>query len=388
MKNWKYMRDNFELYLKGKEYYLSENVSNFLHFSRWIAAFLVVLSHVRAMSFPPFDQLLEKGIFIKFFYFISSLGHEAVIIFFILSGYLIGGEVMREMKDNCFDWKRYLTKRIVRLYIVLIPALILTAGFDRLGYHFFNQLGSFNRFFETGKESIETFFINLLMLQHSHGAIFGTNDPLWSLAYEFWYYILFPLILQIFFIKSKKIKIISSILILLIISSISWKIVLYFSIWLTGTMIWFVNQNKFFNLKIISYFLLLLFVGSITVSRYLGNYAGDLFVGVVYAVLTIYFIYNTDESSLFRCFLNWKGHKKLADFSYSLYLIHFPFMMLVFNIYYVSLGDIRLNMHATNFFVLFAAIFLIYTFSYIIYVFSERNTKKITLNFLQLLGQK
>ena len=149
--------------LKRKQFIISPDVSNFLHFSRWLAALVVVLSHVRSMAFPPFDQLTEVNLFLKVFYFSTSLGHEAVMIFFILSGYLIGGEVMREMSDNRFSWKVYLTKRVVRLYIVLIPALVLTAMFDHIGYDFYNQLGNYDRYYfsKRNKRTIREVFSKL-----------------------------------------------------------------------------------------------------------------------------------------------------------------------------------------------------------------------------------
>ncbi|WP_456450343.1 hypothetical protein [Hydrogenimonas sp.] len=87
---------------KERDFFITPLVSNFLHFSKWLAALVVVLSHVRAVSFPSFDNLGESGIFWKLFYFITSLGHEAVIVFFVLSGYLIGGEILRGLNSGNF----------------------------------------------------------------------------------------------------------------------------------------------------------------------------------------------------------------------------------------------------------------------------------------------
>jgi peptidoglycan/LPS O-acetylase OafA/YrhL len=320
------------------------------------------------------------------FYFATSLGQQAVMIFFVLSGYLIGGEVMREMNNNSFSWKVYLIKRLVRLYIVLIPALLLTVAFDHIGNNFYNFLGGYDRFFDSGKENLTTFLINFFMLQHSHGAIFGSNDPLWSLAYEFWYYLLFPLIAQVCLTKSKSTKIVSIGFILLILSLISLKITLYFSIWLLGVMIWFVPKNIFLNFKPPFYFLSALFLLTVSFSRYKTGFFGDLLVGAAYASIVLYFIYNKD--CLCRVLINWKGNKVLANFSYSLYLLHFPFMMLFFNIYYLNYGDIRLELNMASFVLFLLAILLIYLYSYVVFYFSERYNKKVTVSILQFLGIK
>ena len=56
-------------------------------------------------------------------YGISNLGHQAVIIFFALSGYLVGGSVINAIRRSEWSWVRYLTQRLVRLWLVLLPAL-------------------------------------------------------------------------------------------------------------------------------------------------------------------------------------------------------------------------------------------------------------------------
>src|ERR1700751_1049072 len=44
----------------------------------------------------------------------------------------------------------------------------------------------------SGPISLATFFANLFFLQSLYAPVFGTNVPLWSLAYEAWYSALFP----------------------------------------------------------------------------------------------------------------------------------------------------------------------------------------------------
>jgi len=60
-----------------------------------------------------------------------TLGNEAVMIFFVLSGYLVGGSAIGAMRRDTWSWRRYLLKRLTRLWVVLIPALVLGFALDQ-----------------------------------------------------------------------------------------------------------------------------------------------------------------------------------------------------------------------------------------------------------------
>jgi peptidoglycan/LPS O-acetylase OafA/YrhL len=59
--------------------------------------------------------------------------HEAVIVFFVLSGYFVGGGVLRAWQTGAWSWSTYAIQRLTRLWIVLIPALFLTLALDTIG---------------------------------------------------------------------------------------------------------------------------------------------------------------------------------------------------------------------------------------------------------------
>ncbi|MGC8548860.1 MAG: acyltransferase family protein [Acidobacteriaceae bacterium] len=100
---------------------------------RALAAAAVLLSHWRALLFVDFGQLHAHKLLLAVPYVISGAGHQAVIIFFVLSGYLIGGSVMRNVQRGRWEWREYLFQRLTRLWIVLIPALVLCAMLDGVG---------------------------------------------------------------------------------------------------------------------------------------------------------------------------------------------------------------------------------------------------------------
>src|SRR5205823_6105371 len=100
---------------------------------RGLAAVLVMAGHLRAFVFSTFASLNNPDVTIKLFYGLTGLGHQAVIVFFAMSGFLVGGKALDDMISGRWSWARYLVRRLSRLWIVLIPALITTAILDEIG---------------------------------------------------------------------------------------------------------------------------------------------------------------------------------------------------------------------------------------------------------------
>lgn len=122
------------------------------------------------------------------------------MVFFVLSGFYVGGSALRSRLR--FDWLGYAINHLSRLWTVLIPALIFTFAVDLairqlapetlLGVHY----TEWNSGPSQGDHAsgLPVFIGNLLFLQTILVPVHGTNSPLWSLANEFWYYTLFPLL--------------------------------------------------------------------------------------------------------------------------------------------------------------------------------------------------
>ena len=155
---------------------------------RGLAAVLVLAGHLRHFMFDEFAALAGPSLLTKLFYLVTSLQHQAVIIFFALSGFLVGGKAFDDLAKGSFSWQRYMLRRITRLWIVMIPALVLTLVFDAFaGGHAVAEA-------QTGAG---VFLGNLLFLQNIFVPVLGSNAPLWSLANEFWYYVLGPVLIAL-----------------------------------------------------------------------------------------------------------------------------------------------------------------------------------------------
>ena len=170
---------------------------------RGLSALVVLLAHVRGFVLLDLGQLESPGLVTKGFYFATGIHHQAVMVFFVLSGYFVGGTVMDALGRGKFSAPRYALARLSRLWVVLVPALLLTFLLDAAGRSMDASAyaGALREQFMSGPElgsgasaSIGSFLGNLAFLQTIELPVFGSNGPLWSLANEFWYYVLFPLL--------------------------------------------------------------------------------------------------------------------------------------------------------------------------------------------------
>jgi peptidoglycan/LPS O-acetylase OafA/YrhL len=176
---------------------LTERQSAHLDMIRGLSAAAVVASHVRGLFFVDYLSVVRKTSLLSLLYAVTGLGHQAVMVFFVLSGFFIGGSVLSALSR--WSWKKYLVNRLARLYLVLLPALIVTAILDYIAYrgpaghqYFDHAVRNFTAAPLAGHHSLAIFLGNAGFLQTIAVPAFGSDTPLWSLANEFWYYLLFP----------------------------------------------------------------------------------------------------------------------------------------------------------------------------------------------------
>lgn len=94
---------------------------------RFIAAFLVLFCHSRNDFFLKYNYLPsdEQGIGAFIFYTLGRLGSEAVFVFFILSGFLVGGKGLERIMAGTFKLRGYAVDRFCRIMIPLCAAVTL-----------------------------------------------------------------------------------------------------------------------------------------------------------------------------------------------------------------------------------------------------------------------
>jgi peptidoglycan/LPS O-acetylase OafA/YrhL len=172
--------------------------------ARGLAALAVALNHLRNFLFVDYSQVPSPSLWDRFFYFATGIGRESVMVFFVLSGFLIGGSVLKSLEEGKWSWRIYFSNRLSRLWAVLIPALLLGLLWDTWGASLTGGAGYDGRYgllVHSGPSPAAhlaggwwCLLGNVFFLQTVLCPVFGSNSPLWSLANEFWYYLLFPLL--------------------------------------------------------------------------------------------------------------------------------------------------------------------------------------------------
>ena len=343
---------------------------------RGLSAFLVVIGHMRNAIFPPYDSLNNPKIHDQFFYFITGFGHEAVIIFFVLSGFFVGGSVIKNVEQ--IKLSTYIIKRLTRLWIVLIPALILTAICDYfLPTDFLAQAeqSTINSLPLQSEYSgnVVTFVCNLLFLQETACVPFGTNSPLWSLAYEFWYYVLFPAIALLFshtLALSSKIAV--GIVIVVISMLLSNHILLLFPIWILGSCVFLAHTRIILNFafKLVSLMVLLIILLVIRL-QILDGLLADYILGISFSIFMITCIQFERTRKLQPLYI--KASAFFANISFTLYAVHFPILMLIYSKTYIASSSNSI-LHYTYFAIIFSVIF---SSTVLLWSGFERHTHKV-----------
>jgi peptidoglycan/LPS O-acetylase OafA/YrhL len=331
---------------------------------RIIATLCVFLGHC---NFPWLGNGIQIG---------PNNGQDFVIVFFVLSGFVIA-YVTDKKKDASL--KRYLFDRFTRLYSVVIPALILTYISDSIGQKVFSQ-DLYNGLINENYLSIR-YLLNLSFFQESWTLSTrpGTNGPFWSLAYEFWFYMAFGIW---FYIKNIKFR---SIFLILIMALTGYKIWILFPCWLLGVATYYMSKKQWLN-QSIAFTTCLISMGILVAVLnqwaslptwkifpagnaplfYSSNFLHDYILAGILAIFIYSFTHLKFNKSVPTILSNFI--KRYANSTFSLYLYHFPLLVLVASI--IQYFEIRIS-HAYQLWLVALSVLLI------IYPLSAATEKRL-----------
>jgi peptidoglycan/LPS O-acetylase OafA/YrhL len=318
--------------------------------------------------------------------------HEAVIIFFVLSGVLVGGSVLREQGAQLFSWGPYLLRRLSRLLTVLVPALLIGFVIDSTTRHLIAHfvgpvitlLGDANATLMSLDWRV--FLGNLFFLQtldRTRIVPFGSNRALWSLSFEFWYYLLFPLLAGIFFLPSRRRKVTYGLLAVLI-ACFLWKDPLSrFLIWLFGA---FATQLPSFIperwQRLVIALMSIQFVACAGLMWWrppVNFLLDDIILGLSFTSLVVAILHRRSlrPRSLYASLA-----EHLARPSYSVYLFHLPIMTLI-----ATWSALYLPSVVHHKWVAMLMISpLLYALCYLLYFAFEAHTERVRIAAGRLLG--
>lgn len=317
--------------------------SLYIHFVRAFSALLVCAGH--AKEFILMDRQSSDGIVSLVFRGFLSLGGPAVMVFFFISGFLVGGREIINFRCNNLNPRKYLLDRFSRLWLVIFPALILTYLLNSITcktfrYDAFCQPNgelNFNNISPDSAQGIMDFVRNFLFLQSFLGPVWGSNGPLWSLSFEFWYYIIFYSILIL--ISAYKSRTFLSKRIIFAILSLAIGIIVLNADWLRLGIVWFLGslasafppKRTFLRILdsrgvVIKIHLVLigLILPTMLINKIYSNSLTLLLIsGALY--LSVYCM-KSDNFVISRKF---KKIILLSSISFTLYAIHFPLLALI-----------------------------------------------------------
>jgi peptidoglycan/LPS O-acetylase OafA/YrhL len=329
---------------------LNQFQSSILHIIRFICSQAVVVAHLISLFGWPMRTLI-------------SMASYAVLLFFILSGFLITTSLKQHtLSDPTYSFKQFFRDRFIRIYPPFLAALCLTFLLDITAFEITQQIYSLKQYFVN-------LAVNLFLLQEFPLAVFinehymieffrfrylGTNVPLWTIGIEWWLYLFFGFAF-FYVLRSSRIRI------------WQWFVLAFLAL----SPLYYVFVSVRVENGLTLYWFLGLFIAfarrdDIQPKNNAGSIVG---IALLMAGLVLFpKIGYTNSALLFAfgltLFLNGSKNsgsiyptlhsisKSLAGYSYSLYLIHYPIIIFILNVF-------PSNFNGTYFFLIYLAVNII-----------------------------
>jgi peptidoglycan/LPS O-acetylase OafA/YrhL len=265
---------------------------------------------------------------------IFRYGREAVMVFFVLSGFFIHYRAAKPGPREHFLAGSFYRRRWHRLAPPYFFALIITVVCDLIGRAWWPTLyeartgdalldGTFAR----AGHSTASVVPALLLVPSSMGRDFGSNGPLWSIAFEAVYYALYPAWLWV----RRRSSLAAFVVIPAICLSLAFSpiggfpitVLMYYPIWLVGA--WLAERMVSDGVP----------KGAVVIglSCFAAGAALYLLGGPAIAALIASIVFGAGlvvafggSQSRHRLLLMWE---QLGVRSYTIYIVHFPFLALI-----------------------------------------------------------
>ncbi len=317
----------------------------FLDGLRGIAAAIVMIGHVRWLLWEGYSEgfLKHPGQYsapekvLVYFLSIFRFGHQAVLFFFVLSGFVIHLKYSKKLANKVgggFDYGDYFRRRIkgsTRLFLfTLLLTYLLDTWVTHLGFSIYSG-GTPNAIINqnvANDHSLVNLAGNLVFYRGGPVGIWGTNSPLWSLKYEWWFYVLYPALLLV----NRRTLIGSTLLVVVLFlfsfftetysSAFFINVFEYLLAWWMGVILADIYTKRIkithAQLSFLALLLPFLVVGETRISNFL--LADICWAAGFFGLLNFFFYLRSRGAQLIL--LN--KLKWLGDCSYTLYIIHFP----------------------------------------------------------------
>ncbi len=327
----------------------------YLHIIRGFAAFFVVLAHAKWPFWVGGSAFLKESSFAQLIginklglalALSSSNGTAMVIVFFVLSGFIIS----YSYKKNGWTYKQFLVNRAIRIYIpyiasALLAGLILWFAFAVASSVFISPLKDYHqRIFIAYSEGLNfsNFLKTVVFFKSERINYFGFNYVFWSLLYEMLFYLFFPLIIKYY----KQLFFITSLIYPLHFFYNPLPEIDFWYIYFTEYLFYFtagvflfqyisthgielLKEKSVFRKPVLFFLLMGAFL--LVISGGLGKYKDLSFLAAAIfgiACIVRIMLYGIKNTILSKFFLF------LGTISYSLYLVHIPLLLLFYSLFF------------------------------------------------------
>ncbi len=352
----------------------SGHLSESLDGMRGLAAILVFVAH-----FDQFYNLPAKGIDSTWANVVGHIASYSVMAFFVLSGYVITHSIYKNhTSSNCYRFNigSFLISRISRIYPPFIFSLILSIAvyyivtvFELHGSSSYKT--ATDLYVSRDKITLEwqNYLWNLIMLPRFIPGLetISINGPLWSIFYEWWMYIIAMFFSSWLFNRSIILGALPlSLIIVILVLYDNERFFFFGSIWMIGAICAIASLRK---IRLQAYILV---PATFTVSSCLTLIlyrSPDLFTPYISTknFLVQFFMVSLLTGLManekFRRIFRLKWLTKSAVFSYTLYVIHFPLLLLSFSFFHVTYISGSIVYKFCVFIFLFTLIILVSRFS-------------------------
>ncbi len=349
---------NLRRIISGKEYIAQ------IDGLRFFAIFFVVWFHILCN----FRYNINSNITLPFVDFILdnfALGSSGVLLFFVISGFILALPFIKAMNNNgIINLKNFYMRRLTRLeppYIIIMTIMLFV----------FIIIKKFNII-----EVFEHYFASIFYL---HFLFFPGEEPLlngvaWSLELEIQFYILTPLLTKIFILnkKTRRFLLVFTIFFFSITCNYyTFKYIIllnHINYFLVGYLLadLYLDNKYNTNLKLKNWIIILLyFLIPITFWKYIGKNLGML----LFISLIFFSYYHIIHGRVKVIFQN-KIITTIGGMCYSIYLIHLPIIGFI-NILFRKLHLFQANIYSFILF-LFFNLTIIVILSFLFYIYIER----------------
>jgi peptidoglycan/LPS O-acetylase OafA/YrhL len=306
---------------------LNQFQSSVLHVIRFLCSQAVLISHLIVLFGWHYRTLI-------------SMASYAVLLFFILSGFLITTSVKHKIKsDPQCGFSHFFRDRFFRIYPPFLAALCLTFVLDIISFEYTQQIYSIKQYFlnlgvcalQLQEFPLAVFLNEHYMIEFFRFRYLGSNMPLWTIGIEWWIYMFFGFAL-FYVIRSSRVRL------------WHWAVLAFLA--LTPLYYLFVSARMDNGLTLYWFLGLLIALGfreDINPKNQTGTVLGSIVLiaglilfpkigytnSVLLFALGLTMLLNGANNNSYHLPRFHRISSALAGYSYSLYLIHYPVIVFI-----------------------------------------------------------